>query len=83
MSPARGAISRTHQDRFWARLAMCPPSCTLVKCVSNWTHSPLITGDRSQRKAKRFAFSMTHKKFAFPNEDLAAVFGFPFDKNGT
>ena len=24
---------------------------------------------------------MTHKKFAFPYEDLAAVFGFPFDKN--
>ena len=23
---------------------------------------------------------MTHKKFAFPNEDLAAVFGFPSEK---
>jgi len=26
---------------------------------------------------------MTREKFAFPNEDLAAVFGFPFDKNST
>jgi len=26
---------------------------------------------------------MTREKFAFPYEDLAAVFGFPFDKNST